>query len=100
LSVRLQVVFRRPTLLFTSGCHVFMLRILLLSLRKTWPIHLIYIISSLAFVASALMCNSTFDIVSGHLILNIFLRRLFWNVSCSVVFQPEYQITQIKYTSV
>ena len=57
----------------------------------TWPIHLhlFCIIISLAFIVLALLRNSLFDMVSGHLVLNICLRHLFWNgstffLSCSV----------------
>jgi len=42
------------------------------------------VLISLSFVVSALRCNFPFDysdIVSGHLILNICLRHLFWSVS-------------------
>jgi hypothetical protein len=60
---------------FPSDCHFnAVVPILLLSIRKAWLIqlHLVCIITSIAFVVSALPCNSSFDIVSGHLILNIF----------------------------
>ena len=77
----LQVVFFcRPTLCFPSECHISdaVTQILLLSVCKTWPIHLhlFYIIISL-FVVSALQCNFSLDIVSGRLILNICPKHIF-----------------------
>ena len=64
------------------------------SILKTWPIHvhLCCMIISLAFVVSVLRCNSSFDIKSDLLILDIIcLKHLFWNVSsfflsCCVAF--------------
>ena len=81
-TILLPVVFSRPTLSFTSGCHVnSVVQILLLSTR--YLSSYLSVIISLAFVVSALQCRSWFNIVSGHLILNICLRHLFCNTGMS-----------------
>ena len=86
-------LFSRPTLYFTSGCHAnSVVQILLLSTCYLSPC--VGVIISLAVVVSALQCCSWFNIVSGHLILNIYLRYLFCNMSSFILFYSViFQVT-------
>lgn len=93
--VLLHVVLGRPTFLLPSGCHVkAVVHIRVLSILSTWPIHPHFLFATLSLTFDVLVfrSSSSFEIFSGHLILSICLRHLFWKVSsfflsCSVVFQ-------------
>ena len=78
-TVRLQVVFGRPTLLLPSGFHVIaVMQCLLSSIRRTCPIHfhLLAFTSSLILFNPVLMRISSFDTIYGHLIFKIRLKHL------------------------
>ena len=78
-----QVCFGRPTLRFPCGFHSKACLVMLHSgFRKVWPIqlHFLFLISVSIGVWFVLAHSCSFEIVSGHLMLRMFLRHLLMNV--------------------
>ena len=78
-TVRLRVVFGRPTFLLPSGAHVrAVMQWQLSSILSTWPIHfhLLPLTSSLIRCMLVFLSMSSLDMTYGHLTLSILLRHL------------------------